>query len=122
MARTTEFLGFEGEDCIAIIGLGNETEVNQVVIHHLEQQGSWIYSPSAVDIARSDDGVQFVAPGPAVSLTKSADKDKTTAQFAAPFKARFLKIKIFNYAKKIPDGKPGAGHPAWLFVDEIEVN
>lgn len=121
MARTTEFLGFEGEDCIAIIDLGKETEVNQVVIHHLEQQGSWIYSPAAVDIARSDDGVQFVAPGPAVSLTKSADKDKTTVQFASPFKTRFLKIKIFNFGI-IPQGKPGADHKAWLFVDEIEVN
>ena len=122
MARTREFLGFEGEDCIALIDLGQDMDVNQVVIHHLEQTGSWIYSPSAVDIAKSSDGVQFVAPGPEVTLTKSADKDKTTVQFAAPFKTRFLKIKIFNFAKNIPEGKPGAGHPAWLFVDEIEVN
>ena len=33
---------------------------------------------------------------------------------------RYVKI-IAESAGKIPDGKPGAGHDAWLFVDEIGI-
>jgi len=35
-------------------------------------------------------------------------------------KTRFVKI-IATHAGTIPSGKPGAGNPAWLFVDEVEL-
>ncbi|MCU0323833.1 MAG: hypothetical protein MUF45_01065 [Spirosomaceae bacterium] len=35
-------------------------------------------------------------------------------------KARFIKIFAQNYGK-LPEGHPGAGRSAWLFVDEIGV-
>mgnify|MGYP002651383207 CR=1 FL=1 len=121
MSRTKDFLGFEGTDCEAIIEFGNETEINEIIVHHLEHPGSWIWSPSSYDIAASVDGINFVPFNTAVSITKSADKDKTTLKFAAPQKTRFLKIKIINHGK-IAEGQPGAGNGAWMFLDEIEVN
>ena len=33
---------------------------------------------------------------------------------------RYIHIRAVNFGL-IPSGKPGAGNPAWLFVDEIEV-
>ncbi|HYH55750.1 MAG TPA: hypothetical protein VD772_04010, partial [Anseongella sp.] len=33
---------------------------------------------------------------------------------------RYIKVTARNYGK-IPQGKEGAGHEAWLFVDEIVV-
>jgi hexosaminidase len=45
---------------------------------------------------------------------------KVSAPFA-PTQARYVKIIIKNFGT-IPAGKAGGGHPAWLFVDEIEVN
>jgi hexosaminidase len=121
LARSREFLGFEGTDCIATIDLGDETTINQVVIHHLEQQGSWIYSPSAIDVAGSADGINFQSLGSNVVMTKAALKDKTTLQFDAPVRTRYLRVSIFNHGV-IATGNPGAGNKAWLFVDEIEVN
>ena len=34
--------------------------------------------------------------------------------------ARYVKVLAKNYGI-IPAGKPGAGTPAWVFADEIEV-
>ena len=120
MARTGEFLGFEGSNCEALIDLGKNTEVNEIIIHTLEQPGSWIYFPSAFDISISTDGNQFTAFGSGVSIIKSADQSKFTIKLASPALARYLKIVVMNQGI-IPEGKPGAGHKAWLFIDEIEV-
>ena len=35
-------------------------------------------------------------------------------------KYRYIKMKIPNYGI-IPEGKQGAGHKAWTFIDEIIV-
>jgi hexosaminidase len=35
-------------------------------------------------------------------------------------KTRYLRIHVKNYGQ-IPSGKPGAGHQAWLFLDEVQV-
>lgn len=121
MARTKEFLGFEGNDCIATIDLGVETEISEITIHGLEQTPSWIWSPSAVDIARSGDGQAFTALGTATTINKNSDRSKTTVKLATPVKTRFIKISVFNHGV-IAAGNAGAGHKAWLFVDEIEVN
>jgi hexosaminidase len=37
-----------------------------------------------------------------------------------PVTARYVKVLAKNTGI-IPSGKPGAGNPSWLFVDEIEV-
>jgi hexosaminidase len=38
----------------------------------------------------------------------------------APLRTRYVKVFAKNFGV-IPSGNPGAGNPAWLFVDEIEV-
>ena len=37
-----------------------------------------------------------------------------------PIKARYVEIIIEGY--DLPEDHSGYGHPAWIFVDEIEVN
>ena len=34
---------------------------------------------------------------------------------------RFVKVVVKNQGT-IPEGSPGAGNKAWLFIDEIEIN
>ena len=120
MARTKEFLGFEGSDCIASIDFGAETEFSEIIIHHFEQKPSWIYSPSAVDVGGSNDGITFSPFNSNFTISKSPDKDRTTLKFSSPVKTRFLKVSILNHGT-IASGNPGEGNRAWLFVDEIEV-
>jgi hexosaminidase len=89
----------------------------------MEQNGGWIYLPTSVEIFTSKDGKTFTATG------TTTDYEKDASGFASGFMkvsfsprtARYIKVVAKNYGK-IPDGKPGAGNMAWLFVDEIQVN
>ncbi len=120
LARSKEFLGFEGQDCEAVLDLGSTTPINEIIVHTYEQQGSWIYFPGGINIAQSEDGQTFTPLQSAVSITKAADKTKATITLEKAVNTRYLKITILN-AGVIPDGMPGAGHKAWLFVDELEL-
>ena len=121
LARSKEFLGFSGTDCEAMIDLGAVTSINEIIIHTLEQPGSWIYFPAAFDISRSDDGITFSPFNTAVDISRSSDKSRATIKLATGVNTRYIKINIINYGA-ISAGNPGAGNKAWLFVDEIEVN
>jgi len=122
LAKAKEFLGFAGTNCEAIIDLGSDTTtINEIIIHTLEDVGSWIYFPSAFDISKSDDGITFSPLGTEVQMSRNSEKNRATIKLANAVKARFLKINTLNFGK-IPAGNPGAGTPAWLFLDEIEVN
>lgn len=120
LARSKEFLGFEGDDCEAVIDLGNATEVKEVIAHILEQNGSWIYRPQSITVWLSDDGSQYREAGTA-SMFIQVTPLKTVGVSFAPQKARYVKVLIKNHGL-IGDGQAGAGHKAWLFVDELEVN
>ncbi len=52
-----------------------------------------------------------------------ANNDKGKSKFTLPLNTttRYIKVLAQN-AGTIPFGAPGAGSPAWLFADEIEIN
>lgn len=120
LARSKEFLGFEGADCEAIIDLGKANQVKEVIAHVFEQNGSWIYRPASIEAFVSDDGTNFKSMGKSDMFIQITPLDKAGVSFA-PVSARYIKIIVRNFGL-IGDGNPGAGHKAWLFVDEIEVN
>ncbi len=118
-SRSEEFLGFSGKDCEATIDLGKKDTINKVMVHSLEQQGSWIYLPKSIEISTSSDGITF-APQPIFEISESKPGNNLFTIALPSINARFVKVKINHYGQ-IPEGSPGAGSPAWLFVDEIEV-
>lgn len=123
--RSTEFLGFSGTDMEAVIDLGKTTDVSKVIVHILEQNGSWIYLPSQVKVIFIPD-IDFTENDLKnfPSTTKRVDpvEDKTAKTISAENiqRCRYIKVTVKNFGT-IPAGSPGAGNPAWLFVDEIEV-
>ncbi len=121
LGRSFEFIGFEGTDCTATIDLGEPASWKELIVHTLEQPGSWIYAPSALDISISADGIDYAPPGVAVQVSRSADHSRLTLSADEPITARFIKITIRNHGI-IATGNPGAGNRAWLFLDEIELN
>ncbi|MDP4264481.1 MAG: family 20 glycosylhydrolase [Bacteroidota bacterium] len=123
LAKSTEFIGFEGTDCEATIDLGNSTEIKEIVAHVFNEPGSWIYMPLGMVIQTSDDGNTYkeILAGKSDLVATSGIKNGYMKLNLPATKARFLKITIKN-AGIIPNGNPGAGNKAWLFVDEIEVN
>ncbi len=126
LARSSEFLGFLGRDMEAIIDLKQETEVSTVTVHVLDQNGSWIYLPSQVKVTFIPD-IDFTGndlssfPSTTKSVDPIEDKGAKTIRVENAQKCRYLKVTVKNFGI-IPPGNPGAGNPAWLFVDEIEVN
>ncbi|MFT3911290.1 MAG: family 20 glycosylhydrolase [Ferruginibacter sp.] len=117
MLRSPQFLGFNGKDLEAVVDLGETRQINEIILHAFEQQGSWIYKPSAVSFYKSDDGKNFSAIESPVNVTGTKNLlYKTSIQLST----RYIKVLAKNNGT-IAAGQPGAGNNAWLFADEIEV-
>ncbi len=125
LARSSEFLGFNGTDLNATIDLGSEMDISKVTVHVLEQNGSWIYLPSQIEVifipnVEYTDADLTNFPSTKRPIDPVAEKGTKTISVENNLKCRYVKVKVKNYGI-IPAGNPGAGNPAWLFVDEIEV-
>lgn len=121
-----EWLGFNGKDFEAVIDLGEPTIISGVTFRFFNGEGQWIYLPKEVRIAVSEDGEKFMELGWQKEIAgdeKVVEVLVNTRRAATPKKPidRFLKVTAKNFGI-IPDGKQGGGNPAWLFVDEIQVN
>ena len=117
--HTRDWLGFLGNDLNATIDLGTTTSVSKVTINILYNAGSWIHYPKSVEVLVSNDGVQFKSIK-LVSLETIVTK-KGIVDISFPTEnVKYVKV-IAQKLGKIPDGSPGAGSAAWLFVDEIMV-
>ena len=117
---SNEWLGFSGTDCEAIIDLGNVDTVSKITVGYLEDKLSWIWIPKSMSAQVSTDGVNYSAE---VEFNITENNPLTQRNFTIQLKqlqARYIKIKIHNYGI-IPQGHPGAGKNAWLFVDEISI-
>lgn len=125
LARSSEFLGFNGTDLNATIDLGSEMDVSKVTVHVLEQNGSWIYLPSQIEVifipnVDYTDADLKNFPSTKRPIDPIAEKGTKTIAVENNQKCRYVKVLVKNYGI-IPTGNAGAGNPAWLFVDEIEV-
>ncbi|HEX7906305.1 MAG TPA: family 20 glycosylhydrolase [Chitinophagaceae bacterium] len=122
LARSKEFIGFEGTDCEAVIDLGKDEEISVIRAYVFEQKASWIYPPSSVLYYTSDDGINFkqITDGNYTAIVPNEPVRKMDITFSKR-KAKYVKVLIKNFGV-IPDGMAGAGNKPWLFVDEIEVN
>ena len=99
-------------------------EVGKVVVRCLRSTDVGIYLPARVEVDLSLDGKDFgppVAvenggppgpPGPAVRSIEARPGRRP---------ARYVRVRAVNVGS-IPAGQPGAGTPAWLFVDEVLVD
>ena len=115
-----EWLGFEGSDCVAVLDFGQSIILKEVKFRFFKGEGQWIYLPRSIEVFTSYDGKSFKS----ITSTQKISSDTKIAGINIPLNGantQFLKIKIANYGK-IPQGAAGAGHKAWLFVDEIEIN
>ncbi len=115
-----EWLGFLGKDLNVVIDLGKIETLDEVYISVLESKGSWIYYPKQIEVFFSDDGKDFES----IAILTLEDIKALNGNVHVSFLTqgtRFVKVIATNMGK-IPEGNPGAGSDAWLFVDEIRVN
>ena len=117
------WLGFCGYPLDAVIDLEQPAEMEHVRFHALVNKGAWIYNPSQVKVLVSDDGENFreVAQKD-IPISTWEDSDGIFA-YEVDFEtvtAKFVEVVISGY--DLPEDHSGFGNPAWIFVDEIEID
>lgn len=132
----TEWLGWR-EGVTITVDLGSVQDIGRISIGALHETYSWIHAPKAIEFMVSTDGKNYTAAGMALPqlheipvIPADPIKRKTTAMartqgrnvFALikPLQARYVRL-VVQHIGDIPAGDAGAGNPAWMFLDEIEV-
>jgi hexosaminidase len=119
----TDWLGFEGEDLIATIDLGEEIPVRELGLAACQVTEAGVFLPPAVGFALSRDGENF-EPLPLIRPEVPLNQPEariTLSTTIDPVRARYLRVHARNLGI-IPDWHPAKGRKAWLFVSEILVN
>jgi hexosaminidase len=109
-----EWLGFSGDDIEITIEFDTPTAINSISTRFYNGNGQWIYAPKHFLI--SFDGSDFESFEIGIS-------EELLVNFNQQFKnkrSKIIQLKVPNYGI-IPEGKQGAGHKAWTFIDEIIV-
>lgn len=114
------WLGFEGNNLLAILDLGQTQEIKSIVIHFLQDIKSWIFLPEQVTIAVSKDGARYeeITSQKFQPMPEAKKYIEVVRVGFAPQKVRYVKIAARNVGT-CPEWHSGAGGKAWLFADEI---
>ena len=119
--RLGAWQGFEGQDMEAVIDLGETTTLHRLSLGCLQDQNSWIFMPARVSFETSLDGVAFTPAGEATSGVGPHDDGGIVRDCEVGLtgvSARFVHVHAYSLGT-CPSWHKGAGHPCWIFVDEV---
>ncbi len=115
--------GFDGDDLSAEVDLGEIQTLSKIQIGVLHTPYAWIFYPSQVIIAVSEDGNDYEAVYEEEDITAIEEETpvgmKNHTATLNDVHARFIRISAKNTI--IPSWHGGSGNGSWLFVDEIIV-
>ena len=112
-----QWQGWLGDDMELIIDLENPTDIKKVTIGSLENQGSGIYFPVAVEVLLSDNGETYKSVG-AINRPYAVNSSSELKDFVLEIgqqTARYVKVIARNL------GTPPTGGGSWMFIDEVVV-
>jgi predicted alpha-1,2-mannosidase len=121
--RTGMWQGYRGTDLVAIVDLGKTRRIRSIAAGFLQETGSWIFLPESVEFAVSKDGKSFETVADlthAIPLELEGSVTRDFLQAGINRRARYIRIRARSIGE-CPQWHPGAGHPSWLFADEIMV-
>lgn len=118
-----QWLGFDGKNLDYTVALAHRSAPNQLLVSTLLAPASWIYPPSRISVwvsRRKKVGYRKVSEYTPEAFTVSANgmEEKIYTLPLRRHRARYWRVLVENYGE-LPEGYPGKGNPAWLFVDEI---
>jgi hexosaminidase len=118
--NSPEWMGWSGKTVTITLDLEKEQSIGTVNLYVWEQQPSWIFLPEKITLQIAGDQTD----GALITLNQPAngwpDKRKISIPIPGNTAAKTITLTLYP-VMKIPDGNPGAGKPAWVFVDEVEV-
>ncbi len=120
--RTGGWQGYQGTDFEAVVDLRGSRALRSLGAGFCQDARSWIWMPREVTFSVSQDGVEYTPV--ATVRTPVGERDLEVQRWdprvAVKLSARYVKVNAINYGT-IPDWHPGAGYPAFIFIDEITV-
>jgi hypothetical protein len=116
------WLGFEGDDCEAVVDLGKTQLIREIALDYLVNPGMWVFEPLEVRFEISRDGRSYTTVAVARNDAAWDSLIRTGMEVGTfqPTEVRYVRIAAKN-RKTCPPGHPGNGGKAWLFVDEIMI-
>lgn len=123
--RTGTWQGYHDRDVIATVDLGKNQDITSIETNFLEDQGSWIFFPTEVQLLVSSDGKNFQSytsqtidtptPTDTVEIKTIKGEEKRS-------NIRYVKLiaKTLGPVPTWHKGHPYKGR-SWVFVDEIAV-
>lgn len=117
------WVGWEGRDGEFIIDLGETKDIQSVETDFLHKLGSWVLLPKNIQVSTSIDNKKYTEMG---SIEIPEDKDIEVKFVTFPIRsnqkvtARYIRIKVGTIGL-CPTWHYGVGHPAWFFIDEVNV-
>jgi len=114
--------GYQGNDLVAIIDMGNVKPIKQVSLGTLQDTRSWIVFPQYVQYWVSDDGRNYKLAATVNTKVDIRDLNVQTQEFTAPLnlEARYIKLVAKQYGT-LPDWHESKGQPSYIFADEITI-
>lgn len=117
----SNWVGLVNHDFDPIVDLGQSMAFNKVTTHYVDSKNSWIYPPRGMEVLVSEDGQNFTRVASVdIDVNKAGSAVETILLDTPGAKGRYVKLIARTYGT-IPEGAPGAGSGAWLFLDEIIV-
>lgn len=119
------WLGFEGNDMVAIVDLEAPTDISKISSAYLQVTNHIVFFPSNVSYYGSVDGKDFKLLGSVKNQSQLTSKSKVNdiQYFDLNFNhtsARYVKVVADNL-DTAPEWHHGAGMGSWIFADEIMV-
>lgn len=122
--RTGRWLGFCGTDLEAVIDLKQEEEISYVKFNTSVDKGDWVFDVLGITVSVSDDGENFTDVFNQTYPDLTAEDENRIYEHKVefePVKTRYVKVKALS-DRDMPAWHPAAGHLAFIFVDELEIN
>ncbi|BDD12491.1 hypothetical protein FUAX_49230 (plasmid) [Fulvitalea axinellae] len=112
--------GYEASDLEATFDLGEIKKVDEMRIGFLADYEQWVFPPKSVQVEISEDGKSYKTFGKTLKTDTEAPRSIKRVNIPLKGKARYMRIRIESQ-KLCPKWHKGSGNPAWMFVDEIEL-
>ena len=118
-----DFAGWYNVPFEAIVEMDG-TEYSEVTVSSFVFKYDWVFGPKSITILTSEDGQTYSEIAKMDVQDKGQMDDGNGCQDYTltfdPTSAKYLKVVAETYTE-LPEWHPGAGHPGFLFVDEIIV-
>lgn len=114
-----DWCGWNDKPFTIDVNFNGKISLDTIILGVLSSPGAWIHLPQSIDIEASIDHQTYFKLASWTPRDLPAGRNEIILTSPTTSVA-YLRL-IISPLNTIPAGAPGAGHPAWTFIDEISV-